>query len=293
MKKTILLFITLCSFVSQGQSFHDRFKILMQLGSDAKSMDNLFKEWKQKEPSNPELYIGGFNFYYQEATKEVLSLSPNSTNNPQYEVKDSVNKPVAYLGGQKTQNDSLFNVSQNFLVEGIKKNPKRLDMRFGKIYALGTFNRFNDFTRELLETLEYSKKINHKWLWSNNEPVKDEVNFLKAAVQDYQNTLYKNNEDGNMLQIAEKMNTIFPNDAIILCTLGSAYLMDNKLEKALPIFEKAYVLKSDDTIIINNLALSYYNSKDYKNAKRYFTILLEKGDEKQKELAKEKLKQME
>lgn len=293
MKKALLILTVFCYMTSQGQSFNDRYKILMQLGSDAKSMDNLFKEWKQKEPSSPDLYIAGFNFYYQEATKEVLSLSPSPSNNPQYEVKDSTSKPVAYLGGQKTQNDSLFNVSQNFLVEGIKKNPKRLDIRFGKIYALGTFNRFNDFTRELLETLEYSKKINHKWLWSNNEPVKDEINFLKAAVQDYQNTLYKNNEEGNMLQIADKMNTIFPNDPIILCTLGSAYLMDNKLQKALPIFEKAYTLKPDDTIIINNLALSYFNNKDYKNAKRFFTILLEKGDENQKELAKEKLKLIE
>lgn len=293
MKKTLFILTFLCSVVSQGQSFNDRFKILMQLGSDAKSMNDLLKEWKQKEPSSPDLYIAGFNFYYQEATKEILNLASSPTNNPQYEVKDSVNNPVAYLGSQKTYNDSLFNVSQNFLVEGIKKNPKRLDMRFGKIYALGTFNRFNDFTRELLETLEYSKKINHKWLWSNNEPLKDEINFLKAAVQDYQNTLYKSNEEGNMLQIADKMNTIFPNDAIILCTLGSAYLMDNKLVKALPIFEKAYALKPDDTIIINNLALSYFNNKDYKNAKRYFSILLEKGDENQKGLAKEKLKLME
>lgn len=293
MKKLFFTITILCSLASQGQSFNDRFKILMQLGSDAKSMDNLFKEWKQKEPSNPDLYIGGFNFYYQEATKEILSLSPSPTSNPQLELKDSTNNTAAYIGGQKTQNDSLFNISQNFLVEGLKKNPKRLDMRFGKIYALGTFNRFNDFTRDLLETLEYSKKINHKWLWSNNEPVKDEINFLKAAVQDYQNTLYKNKEDGNMLEIAEKMNTIFPNDAIILCTLGSTYLMDNKLEKALPIFEKAYSLKPDDNIIINNLALSYFNSKDYKNAKRLFTILLEKGDENQKTLAKEKLKLME
>jgi tetratricopeptide (TPR) repeat protein len=293
MKYLLLTFLMLCSFISSGQNFYSEFKQLYKKDYDAKKIEKLLKDWEKKEPKNVDLFISGFNYYLNESSKEVLHLSTTPGNGEQLELKDSLNKTAGYIySGGKATIDSLFEVSQNYLIKGIKLYPKRLDLRFGKIYALGTVERFDVFTKEILDALDYSKTINHKWIWSENKPLQDEIIFIKSSVQDYQNTLYQNKQDENMKKIAVKMNAVFPNDAIILSTLGSCYLMADDFKGALPIFLQANSIDANDTIILNNIAFTYQKLNDKTNAKKYYQIMYDKGDDEVKADAKNKMEKL-
>ncbi len=292
MKQLLLTSFFLCSLIGFSQDYKNQYKQLNQK-DDTDKIEKLLNEWEQKEPTNVDLYISGFNYYFKKSKQEVLHLSSTPGKGEQYELKDSLNNTAGYIsGGQEGIIDSIFDTSQNYLVRGIKKYPKRLDLRFGKIYALGAAYKFDTFTNEIMNTLDYSKKINHKWIWSENKPLEDEIVFIKSSIQDYQNTLYKNNEDANMKKVAIKMNDIFPNDPIILSTLGTCYLFEVKYTEALPIFIKANSIAPDDTIILNNIAFTYQKLNDKINAKKYYQIMYDKGDDKVKADAKNKMEKL-
>ena len=66
--------------------------------------------------------------------------------------------------------DEDINNAISVIDEGINKFPNRLDMRFGKIYALGQLENWELFTEEVIRTVKYSKINNNKWTWTNNQP---------------------------------------------------------------------------------------------------------------------------
>ena len=52
--------------------------------------------------------------------------------------------------------------------EGISKFPNRLDIRFGKIYILGQLEDYENFSNEIVKTIQYSSQNNNQWLWSED-----------------------------------------------------------------------------------------------------------------------------
>lgn len=289
MKKSFILLLLLSTFIGKSQDFYEKFKKSWKEDNDFNKTEKIIKEWESKDSNNPNMYVAAFNFYFSESKKEVLALDTKSGNGEQLELKDKKNNTVGYIHSTNLRVDSFFDTSIKYLDQAIAKFPKRLDLRFGKIYALGDYGKLDEFTNQILNTLDFSISINHKWLWKNDKPLEDEIIFIKSAIQDYQNTLYKNDDPKNLKKIALKMNTIFPDDAIVLSTLGTSYLLEDNYNEALPIFLKATKISPTDTIILNNLAFCYTNLKDTENAKKYYKLMYENGDEKTKKFAQEKL----
>ena len=155
------------------------------------------------------------------------------------QIKDSLNNVVGYLSSRETINDSLYKLSQKTIDEAIVLFPKRLDLRFGKIHSLGDFGDFNAFSFTIIQTIDYSKKINHAWLWAEDKPLEDSENFFIDAIQSYSNTLYQNKLDDNLKQVASKMYSVFPNDIFVISTYGVTFLLENKNEEALELYLKA------------------------------------------------------
>ncbi|MFC4817054.1 MULTISPECIES: tetratricopeptide repeat protein [unclassified Flavobacterium] len=292
MKNVFLSLLLAVSFSNYGQDYFEQFKTSWKNDHDFTKTEKIIKEWESKTTNDPNLYIAAFNFYFTESRKEILALDTHPGEGENFELKDSLNKTAGYIKSTNLRNDGLFDLSQNYLTTGIQKFPTRLDLRFGKIFALGDFKRLDDFTKDILTTLDYSASINHKWLWKEDKPLEGEIIFIKSAVQDYQNTLYQNNSYVNMRKIAEKMNTLFPKDPIILSTLGTSYLLEEKHEKALTIFKEGNSLDPNDEIIINNIAFCYFHLNDKANAKKYYEQLTKAKNTDISEFAKEKLKEL-
>lgn len=277
-----------------SQTYYNQFLDLFQKHYDAKKIEQLLTEWHQKDAKDIQYYISGYNFYLKESKKEILRLDTKGTNDgEQLVLKDSLNKTAGYMYSEIVQNDSIFAKSQALIDEGIKLYPKRLDLRFGKIFALGDAKKYDAFTNEILNVIQLTKANNFDWLWDDNKPLEDAINFFKSAIQDYENTLFNERQDPQLKKVALAMRDFFPDDPIAISTLGSSYLIDGNYPEALQLFTKAIQLSPDDTIIMNNLGETYARLKDYDNAKKYFTKMIAIGDEETKKYAEAKLKKLE
>lgn len=294
MKRTITLIVSLliCNFAF-SQDFYSEYLNLFQKHYDAKKIENLLKKWKQKEGNDIKYYIAGFNFYLKESKKEIVRLDTKEGQEKNFVIKDSLNNKVGYIYSEIVQIDSIFSISQNFLAEGIKLFPKRLDLRFGKIYTLGEAKKYNVFTDEILNVIQLSKTNNYAWLWDEDKTLEDPINFFKNAIQDYENTLFNANQNSNLMKIAIEMHHLFPDDPIAMSTLGSSYLLEGNNQEALRLFNLAFKINPEDTIVMNNLGETYSRLKDYDNAKKYYSLMIVKGDEETKKYAEAKLKKLE
>ena len=293
-RKTLIIWCFLVYQFGFGQTYYNQFLDLYQKHYDAKKIENLLSEWHQKNPNDIQYYIAGYNFYLKESKKELIHLDSKGINKKdQLVLKDSLNNTAGYLYSEMTQNDSVFAISQKIIDEGIKLFPKRLDLRFGKIYALGDAKKYDAFTNEILNVIQLTKASNFDWLWDENKLLDDAINFFKNAIQDYENTLFNERQDASLKKVALAMKDFFPDDPIALSTLGSSYLLEDNNNEALALFTKAIQLSPDDTIIMNNLGETYSRLKDYDNAKKYYQMMITKGDEETKKYGEGKLKRLE
>jgi len=127
------------------------------------------KEWKATSPKDAELYTSYFNYHFMKSSQEVLSLSTDAPNGENLELKDSLNQTAGFLGSQIHYDQTELIKGFNKINEGIKLYPNRLDMRFGKIHALGEASDWVNFTLEIIKTIQYFSTNNNNWTWTNNE----------------------------------------------------------------------------------------------------------------------------
>ena len=71
--------------------------------------------------------------------QEILALTTDQPNGESLVLKDSLNQTAGFLGSQIHYDQTELKKGLNKIDEGIKLYPNRLDMRFGKIYALESF----------------------------------------------------------------------------------------------------------------------------------------------------------
>lgn len=294
MKKIVILLLVfpILTFAQDfKQEFNEKFKSKDYQFEEVKTiLDN----WKIKSKSDVDYYIAAFNFYFAESQKEIIQLAVEAPDDDREALvlKDSLGNSAGYMYAQKMNNDSLFAISQNTIDEGIKLFPNRLDLRFGKIHTLGKYERFEEFSTEILKTIEYSKKIKHQWLWAENKKRDDPEDFFIDAVQRYQNTLYQLELDENMKKIAKKMYETFPSSVFTISSYGMTFLIENKFKEALELYKKAEKINPNDPIVLNNIGLIYERLDDIDQAKKYYKKIISVGDDKSKAFAQKKLDQL-
>ena len=299
-----LLFVTYSQFITGNSLFVTKNSLGYEESSSfwnkhESNWDNIEKFnqdsfWKKSSKNDVEYYISAFNFYFKESQEVVLQLTPDE---PQVDkealiISDSLGNEMGYINSQVSTNDSLFNISQSKIEEAIKLFPNRLDLRFGKIHTLGEVQKLEEFTIEILRTIEYSKKIKHKWIWSNDKILENTEAFFIDSMQSYQNTLFQLEEDENLKRVAKKMYDIFPNDLFVISSYGVTFLIEGKNKEALELYLKAEKINPNDTIVLNNIGLIYERLSDKKNALKYYQKITEVGDKKAKALAEKKINQL-
>jgi tetratricopeptide (TPR) repeat protein len=219
---------------------------------------------------------------------------PNSEESLQ--LMDSTNQVMGFLVGKTYFNPDLLDKAFTSINNGIKKYPARLDMRFGKIYALGQSENWEEFTNEVIKTIDYSQEINNKWTWTNNEPVEDSENFFLGNIQGYQTQIYNTENDSllkNMREISEQILKYYPNHVESLSNISVSYLLTGEYEKALIPLLKAEKIDPKDAIVLSNIAQAYKLKEDKENAIKYYKKTIEFGDERIKEFAEQQIKLLE
>jgi len=193
-----------------------------------------------------------------------------------------------------TYKKSFVDKGFHYIDIGIQKFPDRLDMRFGKVYMLGKIDDYDAFTQEIIKAIDYSQKINMKWTWTDNKLVDDPKTFMLGNIQSYVGQLYNlgDKQLNNMKAIAETILKYYPDHVESLSNLAITYILKKDYDNALKPLLKAEIVAPTDYIVLGNIAYCYNGKGDKENAIKYYILTQKYGDTNAKNMATEKLKEL-
>lgn len=251
--------------------------------------------WEESNPKDAELYTSYFNYYFAKSREEVLSLTTNEPTGEALILQDSTGKVAGYLGSEKTTDKGNFEMCLKKIDEGLSLYPNRLDMRFGKIYALGQVKDWANFTKEIIESINYSKVNSNNWTWTNNKKKEDGKEFFLGSLQDYQLQLYNTEDDKlltNMRDIANAVLEIYPTHIESLSNLSITYMISKNYAKAIEVLLRAENINPKDGIVLMNLAHGYKMNGDKDKSIQYYMKAIEFVDAESKEYAKKQISEL-
>jgi tetratricopeptide (TPR) repeat protein len=289
-----LLFFAVLSKVGFSQDFKTEFDQLCEQGDTIKQIE-LLRNWEKEDPENPELLTSYFNYYFLMAEQEVVALTTEAPNNESLQLTDSAGNTAGYLTSQIVYNELYLQKGFEKIDEGISRYPNRLDMRFGKIFALGKAEDWEGFTDEIIKTVQYSNQNNNEWTWTFNERRENGEQLFLRSIQDYQLTLYNTGDDDllmNMRKIAEEVLKYYPNNIESLSNLSITYLLTGAYDNGIEVLLKAEKINPKDGIILSNIAHGYKLKKDTENAIKYYEKMLELEDPQAEEFAKQQIEEL-
>ena len=297
MKKKISVFFVLLLFVVNqafSVNYQSDFKKYFD-NKDFASQLKTLKLWEESNPKDAELYTSYFNYYFTKSREEVLSLTTNEPTGKALILQDSTGKVAGYIGSETTTDKGNFDMCLKRIDEGISLYPNRLDMRFGKIYALGQVKDWDNFTKEIIESINYSKVNSNNWTWTNNEKKEDGKEFFLGSRQDYQLQLYNTEDDKlltNMRDIANAVLEIYPTHIESLSNLSITYMISKNYDKAIEVLLRAENLNPKDGIVLMNLAHGYKMKGDKDKSIQYYMKAIEFVDAESKEYAKKQISEL-
>jgi tetratricopeptide (TPR) repeat protein len=204
----------------------------------------------------------------------------------------SETEPVGFLYEETYYDPEILQKGMEYIATGINKFPNRLDMRFGEIYMLGQIKDYENFTKQIIQAVNYSATNNNAWTWSNSKPVEDPKAFFLSALQDYQVQLYNTESDEqleNMKRIAEAILKHYPDHVESLSNLAIVYLLSEQYDQALQPLLKAEKINPKDAIVLNNIAQTYKLLGETKKAIKYYKRTIKYGDAETQHYAQEQI----
>ena len=157
MRKLTLAVIMLCN-IAYGQTIYDQFNKAIN-NNDTVQMTTLIRQIQASNDESAERYIAEFNYYFNVSKQEVIATSQELPKNvdvsTSFTLTDSAGQPAGYLYGYTTYDKNLSDSALAVIDKGIAAHPNRLDMRFGKIFALGDYSRWDAYVDEIMNVLNY------------------------------------------------------------------------------------------------------------------------------------------
>ena len=295
MQKTItLLLLTMISSLVFAQTNYEKFRALFK-NKDTAKIALLLAEWEKANANDPELYTAAINFYFSNSKQEIISLDREQKGKEGLQFTDSTGKVAGYISSNLDYNPSKVSKAIQYASTGIQKFPDRLDIRFGKCYVLQQIGDYDNFTKEIIKTVEYSQVNKNNWLWTANEKQEDGEGFMLATIQTYLKELYDTEDDNllpYMIQIGEAVLKYYNSNVEILSTTSVALLLTKNYDKAIEYLKQAEKINLKDFIVLNNIAQGYKLKGDKANAIKYYELTEKYGDEQAKQQARQNIKEL-
>jgi len=271
MKRNILFLAIGLLFCSStyGQTFKQDFRTALK-AKDLVQAEKILNAWDFADANDPELYSSYFNFY---TTK---SLEKDST------VLD------------KEYADKAL----EFISEGIERYPTRYDMRLAKIIMLERLRDFTTYTDEIINLINYSKKIEHNWKGENFSLIKEPEEVFFGSVMEFQEKLFAEEKTSlykNISRISNEMVKNYPKHTQSWLNISTIHVLQKEYDKSIEALLKAVDLEPKNAIVLFNIGHVYGLKGDIVNSKKYFELTVANStnkEERLKEAAQRKLDSM-
>lgn len=294
--RKIFLFIllTAISNLVSGQTYYEKFKTLFQQ-NDTIKIASLLTEWEKTSPNDPELYTAAINYYFSNSKKEIVSVDRQQKSNESFQLTDSTGQVAGYINSSLDYDTEKLSKAIKYANIGIDKFPNRLDIRFGKCHILQQIEDYDNFTKEIIKTIDYSQVNKNNWLWTENKKQENGESSLLESIQSYLKQLYDTEDDNlllNMIQIGEATLKIYKSNVEILSTTSVALLLTKNYDKAIEYLKQAENINPKDFIVLNNIAQGYKLKGDKANAIKYYELTEKYGDERAKLQARRNINEL-
>lgn len=294
--RKIFLFIllTAISNLVSGQTYYEKFKTLFQQ-NDTIKIASLLTEWEKTSPNDPELYTAAINYYFSNSKKEIVSVDKQQKSNESFQLTDSTGQVAGFINSSLDYDTEKLSKAIKYANTGIDKFPNRLDIRFGKCHILQQIEDYDNFTKEIIKTIDYSQVNKNNWLWTENKKQENGESSLLESIQSYLKQLYDTEDDNlllNMIQIGEATLKIYKSNVEILSTTSVALLLTKNYDKAIEYLKQAENINPKDFIVLNNIAQGYKLKGDKANAIKYYELTEKYGDERAKLQARRNINEL-
>jgi len=197
------------------------------------------------------------NFYTNEQYDEAKKILINFNENDEFYYWYRIKKEADIIAKQINKDEGLNYISSKF--EKIR-NPN-----FKMLFDMGNFYK---------NSKKYSKAIEY---YSKIISTLDDTSYIKADLLlrrggSYERMTNYKKADEDLLH-SLKIN---PDDAYVLNYLAYSWLeRDYKIDEAIKMLEKAYLLEKDDPFIIDSVGWGYYLTSNYIEAEKYLKRAVE------------------
>ena len=296
MSTRFLFFISTIIFPLLGfsQTNYQKFIALYdKKEKDTNAINKLLKEWENTNSNDPEFYTSAFNYYFSQSKEEIVSLQTEKPKGESFTLTDEKGKIEGYMGSDIHYNGSYIGKALKYINTAIEKFPNRLDIRFGKCYVLGELEEYEQFTKEIVKVVEYSNKIDNKWLWTENKPENKEM--MIGSIFSYMKQFYNTGNDSllrNIILIGKTTLKYYPKEIEILSTTAVSLLLLKQYDEAISYLEIAEKENPKDIVILNNIAHGYKLKGDKVNSAKYYELIIKYGDSEEQARAKNELEKL-
>lgn len=243
----------------------------------------LLDEWEKEDSDNPELLIGFFNYYLFRNAKDenIVGYMQNGTYGIYAKTffdEDDLNTAISYLD------------------KALLKNPKRMDIYFGKISSLLKAEKFEKGTEAINDFLKQYEENKTEWYWSNYSSFTENGWDIEDTVIDSLNDYCKMYDyvidRENSKEVIETILSYFPENLIFLNNLSVFYSYGKEYEKAVEVLLKAYSIDNSDYIIVANIARNYEDLGKSKEALKWYNTLSNMDSDAAKEYAQKGIERL-
>lgn len=295
MQKILFSFIlTFFTYNVFSQTNYEKFKKIYEK-KDTTKIKAFLAKWEKTDPNDPEFYTSAINYYFNYSQQEIISLTQKHEGNERLKLTDSTGDVAGFLNSSLGYNPQKVSKAIEYANKGMEKFPNRLDIIFGKCRMLMQIKDYNNLTKALLKTVEYSQINKNNWLWTENKKQENGEAFFLESMQSFLKELYDTEDDNllpNMVQIGEATLKYYKSNVEILSTTSVALLLLKKFDKAIDYLKQAEKINPKDFIVLNNIAQAYKLKEDKVNAIKYYELTEKYGDESAKKQARDIIKEL-
>lgn len=290
----LLLSYTAVMAQTESERYEQRYEMLAsRLGPAGVGIETVLDNWAKVDSTNARMLLGRFSYYFTKAQTSEIVTKPQKKYlgmDPLLTLKDSLGNDVYYFQ-QNVFDDELYGQAIKAADKAISLWPDRLDFRFMKANAYIAYEKESPDMALAFLTALVDENVRRKGAWEYEGTAAD-PDFFEDAMQEYCYSFYTIGSDAAreaFLTLSQKLSGLYPGNAGFMNNIGSYYLVKHEYKTALKYYDKVLKKHPSDYTAIQNGLIAARRLKSEKLEKKYLTMMVKHGPEKDKMTAQLRL----